>query len=84
MVKVKLFLRLIKHCSFKTYEVVDAVLCPSHFTMHKEPSVPIECKNTKCIIKGKYVYSTSKDFVVWFVMETQFEVVSIHSTQTVF
>jgi hypothetical protein len=52
--------------------------------MHKEPSVPIECKDTKCIIKGKYIYSTSKGFGVCFVMETQFEVVSIYSTQTVF
>jgi hypothetical protein len=84
MVKVKLFLHLIKHCTRKTYEVVDAVLCPSHFTMHKEPPLPIECKDTKCIIKGKNIYSTGKDFEVCFVMETQFGVVSKNSTQTVF
>jgi len=65
MVKVKLFLCLIKHCTFKTYDVVDAVLCPSHFTMHKEPPGSFECKATKCIKKEKNIYSTSKGFEVW-------------------
>lgn len=82
--KVKLFLCLINDCTFKTYEVVDAVLYPSYFIMHKEPPIPIECKDTKCIIKEKNIYFTGKGFEVCFVMETQFEVVSIHSTQTVF
>jgi hypothetical protein len=64
VVKVKLFLCLIKHWTLKTYEVVDAVLCPSHFTMHIEPPLPFECKATKCIIK-KNIYSTCKGFEVW-------------------